>query len=165
MISRGYARINGYSYALKRGAAEELIQPSPSFLYHDILYGYHNDAVIGYGASALTRVPVYNFYNIVGRQDYVHWMLDRGTLPSVAYRVGECTEKGIVTFPYRGVLVKSNILWRSVPRDTLDALDQLVRARLVAEHPDTFEVTETGWLFYVNLMYWALNENPTDRPF
>ena len=77
-------------------------------------------------------------------------MLDRGTLPSVAYRVGECTEKGIVTFPYRGVLVKSNILWRSVPRDTLDALDQLVRARLVAEHPDTFEVTETGWLFYVN---------------
>jgi len=156
MVSRGYARINGYSYAVKRGAKEELIQPTPRFLYHDILYGYHDDVVVGYGASALTRVHGYNFQNISGRQEYSSWLRGRSILPSIAYRVGDCTEKGVVGFPFRGALVKSRIPWATVPQDTLDRLDQLIRAGLVTEHPDTFGLTETGWLFYVNLMYFLM---------
>jgi len=159
MTSRGYARISGYSYALKRGTAEQVIQTSPKFLYHDILYGHHDDAVVGYGAAALSRVPGYNFYNVFARQDYGSSILDRGILPSTAYRVGDCMEKGVVSFPYRGVLVKSKIPWASVPDETLDALDQLVRAGLVIENPTTFALTEAGWLFYVNLMYFLMPSN------
>jgi coproporphyrinogen III oxidase-like Fe-S oxidoreductase len=156
MLSRNYARINGYSFSRRRGATDKLIQTSPTFLYHDILYGYHDDALLGYGASALTRVPGYNFSNVYSRQKYGSCILGSDTLPSVAYRVGECAEKGLVTFPYRGALEKSKIPWASLARETLDALDQLVHCGLVSENFDRFVLTEVGWLFYVNLMYFLM---------
>ena len=159
MLSSGYARINGYSYALRQGSTEQLIQSSPCFLYHDILYGYHDDTVVGYGASAFTLVPGYNLYNVFGRQEYSSAVLSRNTLPSIVHHVGERSEKGIVTFPYRGGLAKSRIPWGTVPQETVDALDQLVNAGLVVENPTTFDLSEAGWLYYVNLMYFLM---PTD---
>ena len=77
----------------------------------------------------------------------------------MAHDVGKAMEKGVVTFPYRGLLVKSRICWESVPQDTLEALSQLVRAGLVVEHPETFTLTEAGWLYYVNLMYFLMPGN------
>jgi coproporphyrinogen III oxidase-like Fe-S oxidoreductase len=159
MLSCNFARISGYSYALKRQSDETLIQTSPRFLYHDILYGFHDDAVVGYGASALSRIPGYNLYNVYNRAAYVAEILDCGTLPSIAYHVGERAEKGVVGFPYRGVLAKSRTPWPSVPPDTVDALRQLVSVGLVAEAPDEFQLTETGWLYYVNLMYFLMPDD------
>lgn len=156
MLSKGYARISGYSYARRRGASERLVQRSPNFLYHDILYGHHDDAVVGYGAAALTQVPGYNFYNTVGRREYISSVLGRRALPASAYDVGASPEKAIVTFPYRGVLARSRVPWKAVPDATLSALGELVRAGLVVETRNSFEVTESGWLFYVNLMYFMM---------
>jgi anaerobilin synthase len=156
MLARRYARINGYGYALRRGGADEMIQSSPNFLYHDILYGYGDDAIVGYGASAVSQVPGYNFYNSAARTQYRTMLAEQNALPYAAYRTTGSSEKGIVTFPYRGALVKSRIPWASVSHETLDSLDRLVRAGLVREKKDTFEVTETGWLYYVNLMYFLM---------
>ena len=48
---RGHAPINGYSYAVaaKTDRVAGPVHLSKNFLYHDILYGYHDDEVIGYG--------------------------------------------------------------------------------------------------------------------
>lgn len=101
------------------------------------------------------RVPGYNFY-VGGRQKYVYTVVHDGILPSIAYRVGKRAEKGVVSFPYRGVLVKSRVPWLFVSHETIHALQQLINADLVVENPNTFEVTEEGWLFYVNLMYFLM---------
>lgn len=156
MLGQQYARINGYSYARKGRPSSGIIQHSPRFLYHDILYGHHDDGVIGYGASAITQLPGLNLYNDAARADYAKVLLERDTLPSVAYRVSDGGGKGVVTFPYRGVLLKERVPWESVPRETRRALEQLVQSGLAEEHADRYQVTELGWLYYVNMMYFLM---------
>jgi coproporphyrinogen III oxidase-like Fe-S oxidoreductase len=156
MLARNYHRINGYGYALGNGAPSGIIQTTPKFLYHDILYGYSDDAVVGYGSSAITHAPGYNVYNAAGRAEYVEGVLGRNTLPCSAFAVRDSSEKGVVMFPYRGAVHKGRVPWASVPCDTADALRELIRSGLVKERPATLEVTELGWLFYVNLMYFLM---------
>ena len=46
----------------------------------------------------------------------------------------------------------------TVPRETLNALRDAVSAGLVQDGGDKYEVSQSGWLFYVNLMYFLMPE-------
>src|ERR1700741_2372501 len=153
--AHGYHAINGYGYSRSEGLNQEPIQNRPRFQYHDIIYGYHDDAMLGYGASALTQVPGYNVYNHPDRDEYVS-RVRAGAIPWEACGLGDCYEKGVVTFPYRGTLDKSRIPWERVPDETLAALEQAVTAGLIIAENDAYKVTASGWLFYVNLMYYLM---------
>ncbi len=153
--ARGYCAINGYSYTRSEGPSRAPIEHHTKFQYHDIIYGYHDDAMLGYGSSALTQLPGYNVYNHPDRNEYIS-RVSAGTLPWEACGAGDCAEKGVVTFPYRGVLDKSRISWDRVPSETLAALEEVVQAGLIVDANETYEVTERGWLFYVNLMYYLM---------
>lgn len=153
--SRGYWPINGYSYALAEGSNRGTIQQHPKFQYHDIIYGHHDDAMVGYGSSAWSQVPGYNVYNHPDRAEYVS-RVNAGALPWEARGAGDCPEKGVVTLPYRGALDKSRIPWHRVPSDTITALEQSVQAGLILETAQNYEITERGWLCYVNLMYFLM---------
>jgi coproporphyrinogen III oxidase-like Fe-S oxidoreductase len=156
MVSLGYRRINGYGFAKKLRSSQQLIQDRPNFLYHDILYGYVDDAVIGYGAGAITLTPNFNFYNLHRRHEYVDWLKHRTIPPFSAYPTNSCLGKGVVTFPYRGNLRKARIRWPEIEAETARALSDLVGASLITETADSYEVTETGWLYYVNMMYYLM---------
>ena len=56
------------------------------------------------------------------------------------------------------MLEKSRVAWREVPDDTLMALRQALEAELIVDRGRRYEVTRTGWLFYVNLMYYLMPE-------
>lgn len=158
MRAAGYARINGYGYTRQPDAAPGHSRARPRFLYHDILYGHHDDAVIGYGAGAVSPLPGFNVLNAADRRDYSSCILDADTLPMAAYRTDGAPEKGIVTFPYRGRLDKTRVPWDSVPDETMSALAALKEARLIAETPSSLDLTEIGWLYYVNAMYLLMPE-------
>jgi oxygen-independent coproporphyrinogen-3 oxidase len=156
---RGYVPINGYSYALADTAGQRYagpVQHRPQFLYHDILYGYEDDEIVGYGSAALSRLPGFNLHNTANRQAYVT-ELERGrSLPHQAFGPISAPERGIVYFPYRGTLDKSRIAWNEVPTDTVAALREISQAGLAAETDQSYELTPLGWLFYVNLMYYLM---------
>jgi len=153
--AQGYCAISGYSYAQTAGPKRALIQHHRKFQYHDVIYGYHDDAMLGYGSSALTQLPGYNVYNHPDRAEYIS-RVEAGTLPWKAAGAGDCPEKGVVTFPYRGVLDKSRIPWARVPSETLNALAEAVHAGLIVDADKNYEITDRGWLFYVNLMYYLM---------
>src|SRR5205085_9618650 len=107
LCSRGYARINGYSYSAGETTnGNSVVQQSPKFLYHDLVYGYHDDEIIGYGASAVSQLPGFNLCNIQNRRTYVRHVLQSKALPHDAFGPIFSPERGIVLFPYRGVLDK-----------------------------------------------------------
>jgi coproporphyrinogen III oxidase-like Fe-S oxidoreductase len=153
--AQGYCAINGYGYSRRSTSNETLIQHNPKFLYHDIVYGYHDDVVIGYGPSALTRLPGFNFYNHTDRAEYIS-RIRSGMVPWGGYNIGNSFEKGIVTFPFRGVLEKTRIPWDHVDPVTLRALEEAVKADLITEKVDHYELTKRGWLFYADLMYYLM---------
>ena len=158
---RGYVAINGYSYA-KAGDSScrtgSVLQHSPKFLYHDMLYGYEDDEIIGYGSSASSRIANSNLFNFSNRRAYVKEILTEKSLPHMACAPTPAEERGIVTFPYRRVLEKERITWEAVPSETLTALHDAVTAGLIHDSVDKYEVSELGWLFYVNLMYFLMPE-------
>lgn len=154
-----YTPIRGYSYAAMEFSAQgvgNVVQHFPKFRYHDIFYGYHDDEIIGYGSSAVGRVARFNLYNLTSRQAYIREVMENKNLPHLTYGPIAAPERGIVTFPYRGLVEKSRVPWLHVPEDTLLALRDAVSAGLVVESSEKYELTKHGWLFYVNLMYYLM---------
>jgi oxygen-independent coproporphyrinogen-3 oxidase len=156
--SHGYAPINGYSYSKANETDGAVVQHAPKFLYHDLVYGYHNDEVIGYGSSAISQMMGFNLHNNPDRRKYVVQILEDRTLPHEAFGPLACPERGVVLFPFRGVLEKARISWDRLPLDTWIAFQKAIEAELVIERDDRYELSRLGWLFYVNLMYCLMPE-------
>ncbi len=158
MLANGYHRINGYSYAKKDLNNTLLIQRKPNFLYHDILYGFSNDAILGYGASAHSQLPTMNLYNTLRRNDYVKYITTHQQLPLEMRAVATPTEKGIVTFPYRGYISHADFA-KELPSDkTIALMKDFETAGLLTSTDDSYLLTESGWLYYVNMMYLLMPE-------
>jgi oxygen-independent coproporphyrinogen-3 oxidase len=153
MLSKGYNRINGYSYARRNSGETALIQNEPQFLYHDILYGFSSDAIIGYGASAHSQLPEFGIYNTAERNLYIRYITERNILPFAIGKIVENTEKGIVTFPYRGFIGHTEFRKEKPSERTLRIMKQFEMAKLIEKTKNGFVVTESGWLYYVNMMY------------
>ncbi|KEO82590.1 coproporphyrinogen-III oxidase family protein [Tumebacillus flagellatus] len=154
MRAKGYHPINGYSYTRVQQPPKErqVIVREPVFLYHDMLYGYKGDEVIGFGSSAISQVHQYTMVNPNSMEGFIKAMHE-GTLDVTTIQNLDCPEKGIVYFPYRGVLEKSRVDWARVPEETLVALQQAVDQGLVVEDAERYTLSPSGWLFYVNLVY------------
>jgi anaerobilin synthase len=152
----GYKPINGYGFSLARSLGDNSVEPvqhRPKFLYHDLVYGYEDDEILGYGVSAISQVPGFNIYNFLGRQAYLREVLIKRALPHQVFGPLSAPERGIVTFPFRGVLDKSRVDWDRVSDETWFALEDAQEADLIADREDRYVLTNVGWLFYVNLMY------------
>lgn len=155
--SHGYAPINGYGYSVagKRDKGS-VVQHAPKFLYHDLVYGYHDDEIIGYGSSAISQMIGFNLHNTVDRRKYVTQLLEEKTLPHRAYGPIASPERGVVSFPFRNALDKSRVPWGRLPDETWIALQEAIQSGLVIEQSDRYELSPIGWLFYVNLMYYFM---------
>jgi len=151
----GYRAISGYGYA-KALTADVVIQHAPKFIYHDLVYGYHDDQIVGYGLSAISQMQNYNLYNSPHISSYVQALLVDGTLPHKTVRAMASPERGIVLFPYRGKLDKRKVPWELIPDETWVALHELEVAGLVVNEPEEYVLSKLGWLFYVNLMYYLM---------
>jgi oxygen-independent coproporphyrinogen-3 oxidase len=152
----GYAPISGYGFAKKTPSAIGIVQHSPKFLYHDLVYGYYGDEIIGYGASAFSQMPGFNIYNYADRRSYVNEILANKKLPHLSFGPITAPERGIVFIPFRGILEKSRISWEEISEETMQALRDAVDAKLVVEQDDSYTLTKVGWIFYVNLMYYFM---------
>ncbi|MBL0388416.1 coproporphyrinogen III oxidase family protein [Tumebacillus sp. ITR2] len=159
MRAQGYHPINGYSYTRPKQLPTErtVLIREPIFLYHDMLYGYQGDEVIGFGSSAISQVHNYTMVNPNSMEGYIKAMqtesLDVTTIENL-----NCPEKGIVYFPYRGVLDKKRIDWERVPQETIQALQEAVDQGLVLDEGTQYTLSPSGWLFYVNLVYFLTPE-------
>lgn len=155
--AHGYVPINGYSYAKQtpetRGQ-RVVIQHTPTFRYHDIVYGYGDECIHGYGAGAVSMFDSRVTSGIANRAAYIDRLLGKSNQPWFnAWQASHGTEKGIVYFPYRGTLDKKRIDWERVDADTHETLELAVKRGLAVEKGDWYEVTEAGWFNYVDLEY------------
>ncbi|QBD77342.1 radical SAM protein [Ktedonosporobacter rubrisoli] len=158
MRAQGYVPHNGHSFTRNIAPADHprvVVQRNgATFLYHDLFNGYAEDFIDGYGASAASFFGSQLVYNVKSRKQYMDRLLggeERAWFH--AYNGVKVAGKGIVAFPYRGVLEKANIDWNNVDPETRAAFEESVVQGLAADRGTSYEITETGWLMYVNYMY------------
>lgn len=159
MRARGYVAINGYAYTKKPAevTGRVSIHPDPVFMYHDVAYGHEEDEVIAFGAGAYTQAQGFLMTNVANLDQYFK-ALDEGELPTQAYEIEACPEKGIIYFPYRGSLEKDRIDWDRIPTEVKQRFDEVVAGGFVVEYEDRYLLAQPGWLFYVNLIYYLMPE-------
>jgi oxygen-independent coproporphyrinogen-3 oxidase len=158
MTRRGFSRINGYGYGQTLDKAHCAVQKQPRFLYHDILYGHARDMVIGYGAGALSYSHDAVLVNTPNRSAYTHRLLEANLFTFEAYNASGSDSKGLVTFPYRGAIGKDSFYETSWCEGIRCRIAELIDAGLVIDKGDRLEVSESGWLYYVNMMYYLMPE-------
>jgi coproporphyrinogen III oxidase-like Fe-S oxidoreductase len=158
--AQGYMPINGYSFTRYTPPAGEprrvMYRDRVYCLYLDIAYGYADEHVDNYGAGAVGHYGPFNLTNLENRERYVARLLDKDAEQKPwfrAYAGLDAAEKGLVYFPHRGTLDKARIAWEQINPGTRAMFDESVTHGLAVDCGDHYELTETGFLFYVNYMY------------
>lgn len=165
MRSAGYLPHNGHGYV--KVSAEELqkqpiVTDAYSFRYHEYVYGHDDGELIGFGVSAISSLNQFTITNTTSRDKYMRALLKNElwefTL-SQHSRSADASRGIILHLPYHGFVEKARIDWQHVHPDTLEALGELIDAKLIVEKADRYEITQTGWYWYVNLMYYLTPKN------
>lgn len=161
MRARGYVPVTGFTYAKARPDLKGRVvyddQFDP-FNYHEIVLGYDEDQLIAFGASAFSQASGVNVYNSGSTEQYIEMLLENNEIPSLAFTGLSCPDKGIIYFPFRGTLEKKRIKWDLVPQEVKDKFNQALEGGLIEEHEDQYKITQSGWMFYVNLIYFLMPE-------
>jgi oxygen-independent coproporphyrinogen-3 oxidase len=118
---RRYVAINGYSYAKADDNSlgiGRVLQHSPKFIYHDVLYGYEDDEIIGYGSSASSRIANSNLFNFSNRRAYAREILVDQALPHAVCAPAPAEERGSRDLPLpRGFAEGTNKMAGCAPRN------------------------------------------------
>ncbi|MBD1903674.1 radical SAM protein [Trichocoleus sp. DQ-A3] len=162
MRANGFLPHNGHGYV--RATAQELseqpvVTNSYSFKYHEYVYGHDDREIIGFGVGAISSLNNYVITNTSNRSKYIQSVLEEGIWEMLASKHDKNADASrglILHLPYHGFVKKSRVDLQSVYPETLEYLQELVNAELIEETPDEYKITQVGWYWYVNIMYYLI---------
>ncbi|RKS68238.1 oxygen-independent coproporphyrinogen-3 oxidase [Actinomadura pelletieri DSM 43383] len=164
MRASGFQQHNGHGFLrLPEGAtpdADNFITRRYTNVYNKFFWAYHDVDLMGFGNSAVSQSGEYTIMNDENRATYTRRLLDDDDFKiNVTVADGVPYEKGIVFhLPYFGWLDKSRIEWDKVPTEILGRLNRLIDEELIVEDATEYRITELGWYWYVNMMYYLSPE-------
>lgn len=161
----GWQQHNGHGYLrLPDGeapTAEPFITRRYTNVYNKFFWAHHDVDLMGFGNSAVSQSGEYTVMNDENRATYTKRLLEDGDFKiNVTVADGVPYEKGIVFhLPYFGWLDKSRIEWDRIPAEIVDRLGRLTAEGLILEDAGEYRITELGWIWYVNMMYYLSPES------
>jgi oxygen-independent coproporphyrinogen-3 oxidase len=154
----------GYGYVRLAGpeAEKDFISNRYSNLYHEHCEGYYDNDLVGFGSSGISQSLDVTIMNDPSRSSYVKNLADREIKVSVSKADHIPYERGVVLgLPFHGSIRKDRIPWEKIDQEITGRLAELVSEGLVDERTDEFVLTELGWTWYVNMMYYL--SPPSER--
>lgn len=159
----GFQQHNGHGFVRlpdNHVPEDTFISRSYTNIYNEHCWAYHDQDLIGFGNSAISQIDRYTVMNDDNRATYVKGLLDNDDF-KINLSVGDDLpwDRGLVLrLPYFGYVEKSRIPWDKVMPGSVDKLTRLVDEGLLLETPSEYRVTELGWIWYVNMMYYLSPE-------
>ncbi|SCK10825.1 radical SAM protein [Streptomyces sp. WMMB 322] len=158
----GFRLYNGHGYARLETPEQEsdFITRRYSNKYHEYCWAHWDDDLIGFGSSATTQSLDWTIMNDESRTGYIKRLLDHDDLKVKATQASHIPyERGLVLrLPYHGHIEKDRIDWERVPGEVQARFGELLDAGMFEERPGSYAITETGWTWYVNMMYYMSPE-------
>lgn len=159
MRSAGYQLHNGHGFVKlneKHPGTPGMINSTYQNIYNEHTWAHHDYDLIGFGSSAISQVGRYTVMNDENRARYVEGLLgdvDLKTSVSIADHIPY--ERGLIfRLPYFGSIEHSEVRWDLIGDEYRIKIDELVGEGLLADNGSRLEVTELGWIWYVNMMYY-----------
>ena len=160
MRKNGYLPHNGHGYVKADKALIDrrpVVTDSYRFQYHEAHYGYKGHEIIGFGSGAYS---VTNGYIVANGQNYRPYIRNLAERDQVEMELFEfdptvCESKGIAFhLPYHGEAAKAKINFDLVRPEVLARLEQVIKRGLVVDDGTHYRLTELGWQWYGNLLYY-----------
>lgn len=159
MHSCDYTPCNRHSYIkISNNTPLTLAKTSSAhyFRYHKYLHGYYDGSVVGFGTSALSILGSLITRTNPSRSAYITDIQLKGK-SKVYYNWGSAeqqTSKALcMRLPYNGYANQERIDWTALPSFVYNNLQQLIDAGLIVESDNDLQLTQCGWQWYSNLMY------------
>jgi anaerobilin synthase len=154
----GFQLYNGHGYVRdpRPGDDRDFITRTYSNKYHEYCWAHWDDDLIGFGASATTQSLDWTIMNDESRTGYTRNLLENDDLKVKVTQADHLPyERGLVlTLPYHGHIDKDRIRWEGIPTEVQDRFGELLDGGMFEERPDGYAITEIGWVWYVNMMYY-----------
>jgi anaerobilin synthase len=158
MRSSGFKLYNGHGYVrLPDPEAEtDFVSSRYSNAYHEYCWAHWDDDLIGFGSSAVTQTGAWTIMNDETRTGFVKSIeADETIKVKVTEADGVPYERGLVLgLPYHGSIKKERVPFDRISPEVLGKLDELIAENMIIERDDEYAITETGWTWYVNMMYY-----------
>ena len=158
MYSNGYLPHNGHEYVkVSRSEIDRnpVITNEYSFIYHEHVYGYSFQDVLGFGPNAISSLYDYTLINTDSINRYINDLKHGKLNIKIGKHYPNIDEsKGIILrLPYHGFAEKKMINMELIDSSTIQSLNSLINSGFVKETENNFELTMLGWQWYVNLFY------------
>ncbi|WP_185750822.1 radical SAM protein [Clostridium sp. KNHs214] len=160
MKNNGYLPHNGHGYIKSSKNIfnnHNVVTDEYRFQYHEAVYGYKGHEVIGFGSAACSIFDGFLISNSSNTKKYINDLLNSNCYDFDIYQYDKkvCENKGIcLHLPYHGEVEKSKINYELVDPEVLSRLRLAINHGLIIEKEDKFELTQLGWYWYVNLLYY-----------
>jgi len=160
MRNNGYLPHNGHGYVKcddSEISRNPIVTNTYTFEYHETVYGYEGHEVIGFGAGAYSSFNGYATYNYNNVKKYTEDLLNNNHLNMEMgeYDKDLCDIKGIALhLPYHGFAKKiSPDVKTKYVSEIKKKILILKEYNLISEDAENYYLTQKGWNWYVNLLY------------
>lgn len=169
MRNNGYLPHNGHGYVK---ANQELINQRPvvtdkyRFQYHEAVYGYQGHEIIGFGTNAFSSFDGFVIGNCNDTPKYINNLLNNDLLDMFIYKYDKnlCESKGIILhLPYHGEVDKRKLNFELIYPEVLARLEVAMKSGLIIEDTNSYKLTQLGWYWYVNLLYYLSPQSDQDK--
>jgi anaerobilin synthase len=158
MRASGFKLYNGHGFVrLPDPEAEtDFISRRYSNVYHEYCWAHWDDDLIGFGSSAVTQSLDWTIMNDENRGTYIKNLFESDDITVKVTRADHIPyERGLVLhLPYHGSVSKARIPWDQIGIDIRTKLSALIGEGMITERDEEYVLTELGWTWYVNMMYY-----------
>jgi oxygen-independent coproporphyrinogen-3 oxidase len=157
MRTSGFMPHNGHGY-VRTAPSPDVVSREYDFVYHEAVYGYHTFDLMGFGTNAISSTIGHVITNTDSRSGYIK-SISEGRIPfhiSTHSSSLDYARPLVLRLPYHGQLSKEKVKWDMIPEEIMTRYVQLREAGLFSENETEITITQIGWFWYVNSMYYMM---------
>ncbi len=152
---------NGHDFFKVSKIPNDFLTDEYTFEYHKTVYGTEKSQLVAFGISAISFFNGFITMNEKSINKYIEDLKDKNFCDMVILTYDTILDKNkpvSLFLPYHGKVDKKYIDFINIDPIILKKLDILIKNGLVIETDESYLLTESGWLSYVNLLYFLSPE-------
>ena len=153
---------NGHDFVKVKKEPNNFMTNEYIFEYHRSVYGTEKSHLIAFGVTAISFFNGFITMNEKSIESYIKNLETKNFCDMfiLIYEKVLDKNKPISLFlPYHGRIKKEQIDFNNIDKNLIAKLNILIEKNLVKETKDEYLLTESGWLSYVNILYFLSPKN------